>query len=239
MKKKALDGCRSYYVKIINVVPISMRFDLVLVLSYLLSPIFYLFLVLDQDQKKKYSLHKGLPLPLVWLLFPLQNTPLIIEAYCNKEVWDTVVTNRSKSILIIGYHGLLIPAFNLKLIDAGLEPVTVGLRSKQFFFGRFFENDIQPNYMFLNRVRNMMVTNRIVGVMIDTHLQGKQTTQINTRFGALPISTSLFKIAMATNTDMVFIAQRFHKRKLFIDTKVVSGQSDLNEVIREYELFLT
>lgn len=224
----------------IRCLPVRKRFSTLTLIATLTKPIHSIFLKYDPEQIRKYRLEKGLPLSLIWLLFPLTKIALhpdvIIEPEQLRNL-DKLVAQK-RGMLLIGYHSLLMPFLNLTLLDRYKEVVSVGIRKTELVFGRSFENRIQPEYMFLKKMHTALNQGKIVAVMADTSQETKQTSMIATRFGPMSVSLAVFKIGLLKETPLIFAAPKIVGSKLYFDLEILEQPTDLTETLNQYQKFL-
>ncbi|PHS01095.1 MAG: hypothetical protein COA80_02515 [Leeuwenhoekiella sp.] len=240
LKAQVLGVLRSGYTGSVRCLPVKKRFSMLILLAVLARPIHRLFLKLDPQQIRKYRLEQGLPLSLIWLLFPLTKLALQPDVFIEPEQLrklDKLVAEK-RGVLLIGYHSILMPFLNLSLLDRYTKVVSVGIRKTEFVFGRSFENRIQPEYMFLKKMHTALDRGEIVAVMADTAQEAKQTTVIATRFGPMRISLAVFKIALLKGTPLVFAAPRIRGAQLYFELEILEQPTDLAETLNHYQHFL-
>lgn len=241
MKAQLFSILRSGYTGSIRCLPVRKRFSTLTLIATFARPIHSLFLKYDPEQIRKYRLEQGLPLSLIWLLFPLTKIALqpdvIIEPEQIRKL-DKLVAQK-RGILLIGYHSILMPFLNLSLLDRYKEIVSVGIRKTELVFGRSFENRIQPEYMFLKKMHTALDQGKIVAVMADTLQETKQTTMIVTRFGLMRVSLAVFKIGLLKKTPLVFAAPQIVGSKLYFDLEILEQPTDLTNTLYHYQKFLS
>ena len=197
--------------KIVAFFPLKNRLKVVTVIVGIITPVFKLRGAAIAELNKKYSLDKGIPPVFLWCLGVLKNDNIQFKISLNKELINQAVACK-KGVLLIGYHGELMPLIIPYLTNNGFNIISLGARENEINWGNNFKNEILISATSLLKVKDRLAQGEIVAVMIDTiHANAKRSIEIDTAFGKMNISNAIFKVAAHVNCEIIFLKYTFTK----------------------------
>lgn len=225
--------------KIVSGFPLKSRLKVVSILSVLLAPVFKLRSGLLERLKEKYRFDTGTSMPFMWCLGALSHVRIDFKIQIDdKKIKQARDAN--KGVLLIGYHGELMLLAIPHLTNLGFKIVTLGVRENDQVWGRNVKNEIQFTSMSLLKVKKRLSKGEIVAVMIDTiYPDPNRTIQIDSVFGKIDISNSVFKVAAILNCEIMFFKYKVKKGVIIFEVGSPSTNKCSRAITSDYIQFLS
>ena len=201
---------------LMRMVPRKLRFDLALVLAWMIVPLFRRTAAYREQEIKGF--HEPHEIALHLLLNALTKNATAFEPKIAVKGFDHVARAfaRGKGVLVIGHHAALTMFMIRFFYDAEFKPVVITPDDKLRVPGTLVAaRTVQPSTTFLVKLRSSLRRGELVCGMPDrADHHGRRTIEFATPAGQVILAPAIIEVAARCNAEVLFTEVRARGRRL-------------------------
>lgn len=196
---------KTLYVKFILSFPVSFRFNVITILSIMLSPILKYAFFMKRYRAAVFKFDQDVSPALIWCLRPVMEYDLGLNVVVDDNLLNNAVQSKQGTVLV-GYHGTFMPLFIPYLYDQKYDVKSWSIRDKETYFGRKIRHSLTPSPTAFFKAKDILKAGGFISVLIDFEGHfNRRAQEIDSQFGKMYITDSFFKLASNCYSNVVFI----------------------------------